>query len=98
MPAVPAHDKNKVKYNKLVTRGIGQLVTCTNTVLSSRVLYETRNIITVPLKNDWRTANISAIHKKGNKSELCNYHPVSLTCIICKLMEKIIRDYLLDHF
>ena len=42
-----------------------------------RILYETRNIITAPLKKifetslllkelpyDWRTANISAIHKK----------------------------------
>jgi len=36
----------------------------------------------------WQTANISAIHKKDNKSELCNYCRVSLTCIICKLMEK----------
>jgi len=65
-----------------------------------RILYETSNTIAAPLKmfetslllkelpNDWRTANISAIHKKGIKSELCNYCPVSLTCIICKVMEK----------
>ena len=25
------------------------------------------------------------------------YRPVSLTCIICKLMEKEVRNYLLDH-
>jgi len=40
------------------------------------------------LPYDWRTTNISAIHKKGNKSKLSKYHPVTLTCIICKL----------DHF
>ena len=45
-----------------------------------RILYETGNIITAPQKiietslllkevpYDWRMANISAIHKKGNKS------------------------------
>jgi len=40
------------------------------------------------LPYDWRAANISAIHKSGSKSELCNYRTVSLTCIVCKLMEK----------
>ena len=44
------------------------------------------------LPYDWRTANISDIHKNGNKSELCNYRPVSLTCIICKLMEKEVTE------
>jgi len=48
-----------------------------------RILDETRSIIAAPLKKifetslllkelpyDWRTANISAIHKNGNKSEV----------------------------
>jgi len=59
-----------------------------------RILDERRSIIAAPLKifetslllkelpYDWRTANISAIHKNGNKSEHCNYRPVTLTCII----------------
>jgi len=45
-------------------------------------------ILLKELPYDWRTANISAIHKKGNKSELWNYRPVTLTCFICKLMEQ----------
>ena len=64
---------------------------------SSQKIFET-SLLLKELPYAWRTANISAIHKKGNKSELCNYRPVSLTCIVCKLMGKEVRDYLLDHF
>jgi len=52
----------------------------------------------VSSKNLNRLSLISAIHKKGNESELCSYRPVSLTCIICQLMEKEVIVYLLDHF
>ena len=40
----------------------------------------------------WKTANITAIYKKGDKKCVGNYRPVSLTCIMCKLLEKIIRE------
>ena len=40
------------------------------------------------LPEDWKTANITAIFKKGSKNEPGNYRPVSLTSIVCKIMEK----------
>ena len=49
------------------------------------------------LPMDWKTANVSAIYKRGDKSEACNYRPVSLTCITCKVMESIVRDHLMYH-
>ena len=74
------------------------------------ILFETRNAISTPLRiifetalrmkqlpKDWIDANISAIYKKGNKSDLSNYRPVSLTSIPCKVMEGFIRDYILKH-
>ena len=42
--------------------------------------------------NDWREANITALFKRGSKSTSQNYNPVSLTSVICKLMELIIKD------
>ena len=30
--------------------------------------------------------------------EVNNYRPVSLTCIICKILESIIRDSIMEHF
>ena len=50
------------------------------------------------LPSDWKTSNISVIHKKGPKHNVENYRPISLTCIACKIMESIIRDNLAQHF
>ena len=47
--------------------------------------------------DDWKTANITAIYKKGKRSDAGNYRPVSLTCIACKIFESIIRDNLMKH-
>ena len=33
------------------------------------------------IPKDWCLANISAIHKKGNKSMVSNYRPISLTSV-----------------
>lgn len=45
----------------------------------------------------WRSANISSIFKKGSRSNPGNYRPVSLTSIVCKVMEKIVRGWIMDH-
>ena len=46
---------------------------------------------------EWKTANITAIFKKGNKKEAGNYRPVSLTCILCKVLESIVRENMVAH-
>ena len=45
----------------------------------------------------WRTANVSAIYKKGEKFKASNYRPVSLTCISCKKFEHIIVSNIMRH-
>ena len=45
---------------------------------------------------DWRSANITAIYKKGSK-KIHQTRPISLTCIICKIMESIIRDFIVSN-
>jgi len=42
------------------------------------------------LPNIWKIDNVVPIFKKGSKSTLSNYRPVSLTCICCKMMERIV--------
>jgi hypothetical protein len=69
-----------------------------------KVLYELSDIIDKPLctifnssfktgtvPEGWRIGQITALFKKGSKNSASNYRPVSLTSIICKLMEKLIR-------
>ena len=47
--------------------------------------------------NDWRKGEITAIHKKGNRRTAGNYRPVSLTCILCKIMEALVREDIITH-
>jgi len=51
----------------------------------------------VPL--DWKLENVSAVHvlKKGNKSSLSNYRPISFTVNLCKIFDSIIGDKIIDH-
>ena len=46
---------------------------------------------------EWKTANVTPIFKKGAKGSPGNYRPVSLTCVLCKVMESIIRDAIMEH-
>ena len=39
---------------------------------------------------EWTLANISPLFKKGDRSLACNYRPVSLTSVPCKLLEHIV--------
>ena len=47
--------------------------------------------------SSWKIAIITPIYKKGNKSDPGNYRPVSLTSVISKTMESILRDVILNH-
>ena len=49
------------------------------------------------LPEDWKVGQVVPIFKKGKKDDASNYRPVSLTSVICKVMESIIRDQLLEH-
>ena len=49
------------------------------------------------LPNDWLSANISCIFKKGDKHAAENYEPVSLTSVPCKLLEHIICEHMMKH-
>ena len=59
----------------------------------SRLFHSIYNTGIVP--NEWKKANVVPIHKKGDKGDVTNYRPISLTCIVAKIMERIIQDELL---
>ena len=40
------------------------------------------------LPPDWKLANVVPVHKKGDKSDIENYRPISLTSLVMKVMEK----------
>ena len=79
-------------------------------MLHPRVLFETRDMIDYPLyliyskslelgilPSDWKLGEVTAIYKKGPKSDRGNYRPVSLTSVCCKLLESLIRDHIMNY-
>jgi len=77
------------------------------------ILYETREQLAYPLKvlyetsikakqlpEDWRTANVVPVFKKGDKKHPLNYKPISLTSRVpvCKMLQSIVRDHIMFHF
>ena len=75
-----------------------------------RLLQAISNVISTPLAIiycrsleegnvpiDWKRAHVTPIFKKGDKSYVGNYRPISLTCILCKVMESIIKDAIMLH-
>ena len=91
---------NKLKANK--TPGPDKI--------SPRIIKEVKNEILKPLSilfnkslasgkvpSEWKLANVTPIFKKGDKSKPNNYRPISLTSVVCKLMETVIRDKVVTY-
>ena len=46
---------------------------------------------------EWRTHLIKPIYKSGEKSSVRNYRPISLLCIVSKVLEKIVYDNIVEY-
>ena len=88
-------------YNKLINLNSGKWHPCLLKEISdlidtlSMLFQKSLNEGVLPLQ--WLEACITAVYKKGLKDIVGNYRPVSLTSVICKVMESIVRDEVLDH-
>ena len=56
-------------------------------------------VFNLPLKKgvvpfEWKEANVKLLFKKGSINKNCR--PVSLTSVICKLLERLIKDHMVD--
>ena len=61
-----------------------------------QVIFE-RSIQTGKLPTEWCRAKVTPVFKKGDKSSAANYRPISLTCILCKVLDHIMASHLVKH-
>ena len=90
-PEVVANKINNMKENK--SPGVDGI--------APKILKETVEQICAPLAHcrrevyllNGRKQTLSLYSKKGSRNKSVNYRPVSLTSVICKVLETIIRDH-----
>ena len=98
-PEVVANKINNMKENK--SPGVDGI--------APKILKETVEQICTPLAHvfnmslqegivplEWKEANIIPLFKKGSRNKSVNYRSVSLTSVICKVLETNIRDHMMD--
>ena len=42
------------------------------------------------IPNEWKCHSITPIHTSGDKAQVTNYRPISLLCIISKVLERLV--------
>ena len=56
-----------------------------------------QSLDTGEIPKEWLLTNICPLFKKGDRAFACNYRPVSLTCMPCKLLEHIVCLNIMAH-
>ena len=77
--------------------------------IPQKLLMETVGQISIPLARvfnlslkegvvpfEWKEANIIRLFKKDLRNKSDNYRPVSLKSVICKLLERLIKDHMVE--
>ena len=61
-----------------------------------QIIFE-KSLQTDQLQNDWKTARVSPLYKKDDRNVPANHRPISLICILCKVVEHIVASNLTQH-
>lgn len=75
----------------VVLKNCASILSCYLQIIFTKSLTERK------LPDDWKTANVVPIHKSGNRNVVSNYRPISLTSIICKILEHVVYSSLITH-
>ena len=76
-------------HNKLLVKAI-EFIAAPLATLFNRSVAESK------FPRSWKIANVTPIHKKGDKSLCTNYRPISLLSCVGKIMEKCIQKHVFN--
>ena len=85
------------RFNPSKALGPDELHGIGNRVMPHICAFFSSSQLTGDIPKEWTLANISPLFKKGDRSLACNYRPVSLTCLPCKLLEHIVCSNIMAH-
>jgi len=79
-------------------RVTSNFIKCTGSLLAPilEILFS-RNIKETFVPDMWKRAFVTPIYKNGAKIVVNNYRPISLTCHLCKLMERVITNHIMKY-
>ena len=70
---------------------------CVDTISSPLAMIFNKSLQEAKLPPQWKEGHVTPIHKKGSRKLPGNYRPVSLTSVIGKVMESLVRDEIVHH-
>ena len=70
---------------------------CANVAAMFLKMIFDQSLQTGDVPQDWSQAVVHPVFKGGNPKQPENYRPISLTCICCKMMERILVSNILTH-
>ena len=45
----------------------------------------------------WRNGTVSPLYKGEGRHQPCNYRPITLTSLLCRILERIVKKHVLNH-
>lgn len=70
------------------------LIRCSKTISLPVSILFTKSLEEGTMPSVWKRAYITPVHKKGSRSCIMNYRPISKLCIISKVFERIVYNQL----
>ena len=68
-----------------------------HSITSSLTCLFNKSLKQASLPSEWKLSNIIPLHKKGIKSFVENYRPISLMCVVAKVLKRCVYNRLIGH-
>ena len=74
------------------------LKTCARELTPSLCVVFNLSLAEGKLPSEWKDAFVIPVHKKGKKEDVTNYRPISLLCVVSKVVERCIFKHFKEFF